>query len=77
MVLGSVCTEMEADLWSRHGIVLGQKEFQFEDSSLEGGALRSSHHHVEVSGIAVVWDRGDAWDWLLHQSLGLLDDPPG
>ena len=63
-------------LWCGHGIVLGQKELQFEHSALEGRALGPRHHHVEVASVVVVGDRGDAGDGLLHQSLGLLITTP-
>merc|ERR1719305_1082306 len=64
------------DLWRRHGIVLGEKELQFELPSLEWGLSWSCYLHMEISCIRLIRDCHNARHRFLQQSLGLLDDPP-
>jgi hypothetical protein len=37
--VGMVNFRDEADFWGAHGVILGQKELQFEDAALERGSL--------------------------------------
>ena len=62
------------NLRSGHGIVLRQKQLQFENAALKRRSFWSSNHDVEVSGVVVVRNRRDAGNWFLHQSLSFLDD---
>ena len=75
---GKDVTYVETDsvhyLWSGHGIVLWQEQLQFENSALKWRPLGSCDHDMEISGVVVVRNSGDARNRFLHQSLSFLDN---
>merc|ERR1719322_219590 len=55
----------EPHLGCRHGIVLREKEFQFELASLKRGFRWPCHFHMEISCVRLIRDGNNTRHWFL------------
>lgn len=64
----------KSDLGRTHGVILGEKKLQTENSSFIGRGGRAVNGHIKVSKIVFVWCCINSRDRVGNQALRLFDD---